>query len=485
MGFGHFTSILGAERLLSELRKEFMALNRNFYGEMKTRRPDCCRTLVSVWILWLVMLSPELLACRFNVRDVGFVELQAQTYTLQVRIADPSRDTTEIRDRLRRVAQAALVDSNIQFELNAADTPELGDGSFLQARLIHPDGGALALPGLAFHSDYDQHVWRYLESLYSSPHRDRVFDGAIECYGSVILVEGADPEANARARAAVDAALAPVSAAVLENKLEKPIDEPPRGYVIPRDDAPKERVFLWSLGLDADSVEPQISFLYGRGRQIGEPLVGEEITEKSVYTIFSTVGLSCECGLDRSWMQGTAIPMRWDVDTQRFVAATLGFDPESPLIKMEMSQILAKRGPGSGLTPENVAESFGARSPLATYEEHSVDGDDSGNSNEFADLSPEELLAKLKEVTRAIDDNEGLESADEAGVAPSEPVAMRENEPSFPSDRGDESSKVGPESGEPSEAPLRAQRLMVIIGLPAILVLIAGMWIVVRSHSGR
>jgi hypothetical protein len=38
------------------------------------------------------------------------------------------------------------------------------------------------------------------------------------------------------------------------------------------------------------------------------------------------------------------IPSKWEDSTQSLAAKTLGFDPESPAIKMEMSQILSKSG---------------------------------------------------------------------------------------------------------------------------------------------
>jgi hypothetical protein len=65
-------------------------------------------------------------------------------------------------------------------------------------------------------------------------------------------------------------------------------------------------------------------------------------------SIVNTIGLNCECGLDRKWMQGTMIPQKWDEDVQKQFADQLGFDPESPAIRIEMSQILSKGGKGQG-----------------------------------------------------------------------------------------------------------------------------------------
>jgi hypothetical protein len=72
------------------------------------------------------------------------------------------------------------------------------------------------------------------------------------------------------------------------------------------------------------------------------------LDERAVTAIVNTIGLNCECGLDRKWMQGTMIPQKWDEDVQKRFANQLGFDPESPAIRIEMSQILAKGGKGQG-----------------------------------------------------------------------------------------------------------------------------------------
>ena len=81
---------------------------------------------------------------------------------------------------------------------------------------------------------------------------------------------------------------------------------------------------------------------------IGPVLSGERLSQSSVSAILSTIGLNCECGLDRKWMQGVMVPLKWDRDRKQEIAKQLGFNPESPEIRIEMSQILAKGGPGRG-----------------------------------------------------------------------------------------------------------------------------------------
>jgi len=99
---------------------------------------------------------------------------------------------------------------------------------------------------------------------------------------------------------------------------------------------------------------PQVVILYGRGRMIGPVLSGERLSQPSVSAILNTIGLNCECGLDRKWMQGVMVPLKWGRDRKQEIAKQLGFNPESPEIRIEMSQILAKGGVGQGINRSKI-----------------------------------------------------------------------------------------------------------------------------------
>ncbi len=131
------------------------------------------------------------------------------------------------------------------------------------------------------------------------------------------------------------------------DRLEKEIREPPVVEVISAKEFANEKAFMWSLGIAEIAETPQVAVLYGRGRIIGPVLRDAQLDERSLTAIVNTIGLNCECGLDRKWMQGTMIP-QWDEDVQKRFADHLGFDPESPAIRIEMSQILSKGGKGQG-----------------------------------------------------------------------------------------------------------------------------------------
>jgi len=60
----------------------------------------------------------------------------------------------------------------------------------------------------------------------------------------------------------------------------------------------------------------------------------------------AVVGQDCECGLDRVWMQGESFPLSWGRAERTAAYAALGFDPDNPQIKGEISRIIS-RGPNS------------------------------------------------------------------------------------------------------------------------------------------
>jgi hypothetical protein len=107
----------------------------------------------------------------------------------------------------------------------------------------------------------------------------------------------------------------------------------------------REKILLWSLGLDTKKAEmPRAAVLYGRARWIGPLVKGDEITAHNLSGLLSIIGADCECGLDISWTQGTRLLVRWGEERHAQLTKALGFDPESPMVKLEVSRILGRRG---------------------------------------------------------------------------------------------------------------------------------------------
>lgn len=296
----------------------------------------------------LMALLSAVLACRFNVRDVGFVDLGSEQYRFYGLVGEttPADTATAIKE----ISAAAFFNTNVEPEVIGIANAQSNDWYQLAGSpvapvsvVVSPDGKrALTLPLVDKDEDLQDTLWTNMEAVFESPARDAVLAKAVDTYGVIMLIEGDDKAENDRVKHIAQRIIERVKSSL--GDLEKAIENPPVLHVLSKEDAAKEKVFLWSLGLEETEtrLETIVSIIYGRGRQIGQMLRGSEIEEKRLFGILRTIGLDCECGLDRSWMQGPMIPLKWDSDRQSTIAKQLGFDAEDPMIKMEMSQILSK-----------------------------------------------------------------------------------------------------------------------------------------------
>ncbi len=305
--------------------------------------------LFVVICLWLCIQTHPALACRFNVRETGFVDLGIEPYYLYGYV---SKDTpAEITSTFRQVSYAALMDSSIRVEI--IDTDQQKDHpamkgldlwrtqSFPAAVLVSPDGQSLPVPVTKPGRPFKETLWSALDDILSSPKREEIVQQVSKTYGVVLLIEGADAEQNKKAKVAASGAIEKVSMQM--EWMPKPIAHPPVLIVIDSESLSREKILLWSLGLDAEKVnKPYAAVLYGRARWIGPLFEGEEITEANLASVLFVIGADCECGFDYRWLQGTMLPVRWDEKIQARVAESLGFDPENPMIKMEMSRIIGR-----------------------------------------------------------------------------------------------------------------------------------------------
>lgn len=313
---------------------------------------------MSNWIVWcgafgfsltlLFAATPKSEACRFNVRDVGFVDFGQDNYTLYGFVnSHTSSDSVETFDR---VAFAALLDSNIQYELIRVDEMDIHPGLeyFSEAQLptlpaavlVSPRGGAWPVTFDSVEPDaYREHVWTTLEGLVRSPTRERLLDLTLDTYGVVLVVEGENANLNRAAHQAADEAIATIERGM--GALEKPIERPPVKVTLTREEAAAEDLLLWGVGIEGDLDEPYAVVIYGRGRRMMDSLKGERITSARLANNMRLVGLNCECGLDRSVMVGQMFPLYWGSERRAQVVQNLGFDAESPMIKTEISQIIA------------------------------------------------------------------------------------------------------------------------------------------------
>jgi hypothetical protein len=307
---------------------------------------------------WSVWHPCETLACRYNVRDVGFVDLGTEPYELYcfIRGTTPSEDAALLRD----LPAARLRDCPVRVEVLDIDrqrdhpalrhrTAEFAEADTL-AVLVSPDGQALPFrlsePGRSFRDTLST----VLATIVTSPLREELVRAAADAFGVVLLLEGEEADQNTRARQAIAEAIAETAGQM--KGLPKAIANPPVVRSLARSAFAQEKVLLWSLGLDAAATtEPRAAVIYGRARWIGPLMKGEEITSRNLSRILSFIGADCECGLDIAWTLGTRLPVRWDEGLQAGLVKSLGFDPENPLVKLEVGRIVDRGGaakpPGS------------------------------------------------------------------------------------------------------------------------------------------
>jgi hypothetical protein len=299
--------------------------------------------------LWVCIQTHPVWACRYNVRETGFADLGVNPYRLYGYVHETTPE--DIVFVFKETLFASLKDSNIMVEMinidQQKDHPALKYHdlwliqSYPSAVLISPDGQSLAVPFDTSVANFKQNLISAINDVVFSPTRDKILKQVIETYGVVLLIEGADTEDNRRTLEIADKAINKIKQQM--RFMPKTIFQPPSLIVMDRESLSREKILLWSLGLDVNKTDtPHVAVIYGRLRWIGPLFKGSEISEAALTQVLYIIGEDCECGLDLTVLQGTMLPSRWDEKTQALTTKALGFDPENPMIKLEISQILRK-----------------------------------------------------------------------------------------------------------------------------------------------
>ncbi|MGC9329349.1 MAG: hypothetical protein ACP5I1_17070, partial [Candidatus Hinthialibacter sp.] len=215
--------------------------------------------------------------------------------------------------------------------------------------LVNEEEESLPIPIQQGGDSFRDNLWDTLDAIVSSDLREKIIKDVIRTYGVIVIIDGLDETENQRVHQIVQGVIDRVADNM--SALPKNINYPPVMHRISADELADEKILLWSIKADVSGRESQVAVIYGRARRIGHVLSGREITGKSLIGVVSMIGLSCECGLDRKWMMGVMIPFRWSSEHSEEMARQLEFDPDNPLVKTEISQILslsASRGGPSG-----------------------------------------------------------------------------------------------------------------------------------------
>ncbi len=302
--------------------------------------PSRIQELFAFALLFIACLfgAPSSLACRYSVRDTGFVDLGGDPYRLILHLAPNA--PSHLRLDFEHAAAAVLLDANITLSVQS-DPPSPTTRLLLRS----PDQRTLTLAEDPAFPNSRAGVVDLLERAALSRVRAQLHDELLRAYAVIVLVEGQEPDANQRARQTLNEAAAAISR--LLPSMPKPVDVPPPILTIPLATLAAESVLVWGLGMDPQPArDPRVAIVFGRGRRVGDFLEGALITRTVVQDRLAIIGQDCECELDRSFLQGPVIPARWDSGRQRAAAAALGFDPENPLIRAEISRIVLK-GPAN------------------------------------------------------------------------------------------------------------------------------------------
>jgi hypothetical protein len=302
-----------------------------------------------------ILLPFSASACRYSIRDTGFVDLATESYQLELAHPPAFAATAKL---YTQAAAGLFLESNVSFVTKDSASPFL--------RLANGTGRSLDLAaGQPLPRDAAA-IARVLESVVASPRREDIHREALRAYAVIVLVEGTDATDNERVRAAIRNATTGI--AKLMPSMPKPVDVPPQLVTIPVTEQGAESVLIWGLGFEPRlSPEARVALVYGRGRRLGSPLEGALITRTALQERLAMIGQDCECDLDRAWLKGPVLPGRWDRELQQLAAKTLGFDPENPMVRTEVSRIVL-RGEG------DKAKSKKPSTALALgYTEESVD----------------------------------------------------------------------------------------------------------------
>ena len=320
------------------------------------------RPIITILLICGLYYSPTL-GCRYNVRDIGFADLGSNSYYL---FGYVNQDTPEQAiATFKQTAGQVLAESNVKFEtVNITQQKDhlamkyfdsQKTKTFPSAVLVSSDERSIIIP-VSANENSQKTLLASIETVVSSAKRSEIINQAVNNYGIILVIEGTSDQENNSIKQMAQRAIKTITGRM--NSLPKPIAKPPVLLVLTQDSISTEKILLWSLGIDTENLtQPHTVVLHGRGRMIGPILKGKEILEKKLAYILSAIGADCECGLDRKWMQGNMIPLIWNSEIQARTANILGFDPESPMIKMEMSRIIG-RGRLSNNNPFKDLETF-------------------------------------------------------------------------------------------------------------------------------
>ncbi len=284
---------------------------------------------------------PEVLGCKYTVRDFGFIHLAGPAYELCVVTDGPEIDQT-VLDQIR----SAFDRSNVR--VMHLDRAERGDHPAVQA-LSDESGTQFVLHHASRHPlilrqrEQTTPVEEIAKQTLRSPLRDRFVNEALSTFAYILLVEGEDASVNRQYAAATSRAIELLRS--VESELPRELIGRIQTVPLPLAEREQERVTLWALGLsELRTRDPALAVIYGRAKRAGSPLTGDPADPIAILRQLVTIGQSCECETARDWFNEPHLPHTWAADMRQKAFDILGFDPSSPMVRAEAVRIL-QRGP--------------------------------------------------------------------------------------------------------------------------------------------
>lgn len=269
-------------------------------------------------------------ACRYTVREIGFSTLSNTNYVLYrvgANASFPDRVAASFSDTnigtYAMTMKSKVADEVVRFVKK--------EKLKLPAYILKDKAGRfLALPN----NDL-------VQLLLETPVQHEIIKRLPDTYAMVLFVEGTSQSENKKALQGVQKAVQRI-----ENNMPnmpKQVAHPPFVVSISQADFEREKVLLWSVGLEKPPQHPTAFVLYGKGRMMGDLLTEATLSQENTYRLLSFIGADCECGLDRKWMFGDQVPLKWGREVRDRLRDILEFDVDHPMVLTEMGRILATK----------------------------------------------------------------------------------------------------------------------------------------------
>jgi hypothetical protein len=288
-------------------------------------------------LLPLIFITIQSIACRYTIREIGFSTLSQTLYSLywvEENISDDKEQAIKTR--------TAQLEDHCNLKLQIIDPTTNNNHSIVK----YIGDNRVKLPAVILGSPDGRYLTieikvpspESFESIINSPIQNKLINILPESYAALLLIESNDSNKN---QIAVN--IAEKSCTAIKNvmpNMPKIVDGEPVIIKINKDDFKREKVLLWCLGIDKIPDTPSAFVLYGRGRIMSRRISFDMIKDGDIYKFLSIVGADCECGLDRKWMLGKQVIMKWNKQTEQFLFSLLDFDVDNPMILAEMSRII-------------------------------------------------------------------------------------------------------------------------------------------------